>query len=55
MKLEYFHGTKKVKKITDSKDGSNYHFEYDDENNNIFLIDYFTVDNKRISQLKIIE
>lgn len=54
MKLEYFHGTTNVKKITDSKDGSNYNFEYDD-NGNIWSIDYFTVDNKRISQLKIIE
>lgn len=54
MKLEYFHGTTNIKKITDSKDGSNYNFEYDD-NGNIWSIDYFTVDNKRISQLKIIE
>ena len=54
MKLEYFHGTKNVKKITDSKDGSNFNFEYDD-NGNIWSIDYFTKDNKRISQLKIIE
>ena len=55
MKLEYFYGTKNVKKITDSKDGSSYNFEYDEENNNIFLIDNFTFDNKRIAQLKIIE
>jgi hypothetical protein len=54
MKLEYFHGTKNVKKITDSKDGSSYNFKYDD-NGNILLIDYFTVANKRIIQLKITE
>jgi len=54
LKLEYFQGTKNVKKITDSKDGSNYNFEYDD-NGNIMLIDYFTEDNKRINQLKVID
>ena len=54
MKIEYFHGTKNVKNITDSKDGSNYNFEYD-EGNNIIMINYFTVENKRISKLKIIE
>jgi hypothetical protein len=50
----YFDGTKNVKKITDSKNGSNYNFEYND-NGNILLIDYVTSDNKRISQLKVIE
>jgi len=54
LNLEYFQGTKNVKKITDSKDGSNYNFEYDD-NGNIMLIDYFTEDNKRINQLKVID
>ncbi len=52
--LEYFSGTKNVKRIVDSKDSSNYNFEYDDYGN-IRVIDYFTKDHKRISQLKIIQ
>jgi hypothetical protein len=54
LKLEYFSGTKNVKKITDSKDGSNYYFEYD-KNGNIRSIGYFTVDNKMITLLRITE
>lgn len=54
MKVEYLQGTKKVKKITDSKDGSTYYFEYD-EVNNIVMINYFTANNELISRLKIIE
>lgn len=54
MNLEYFDGTYNVKKITDSKDNSNYLFEYDN-NGNISIIEYLTKDGKRISQLKITE
>jgi hypothetical protein len=54
MKLEYFHGTKNVKKIIDSKDASNYNFEYNN-NGNIMRIGYYTVDNKMITILRITE
>jgi hypothetical protein len=53
--IEYTDNTNDVKKITDSKDGANYNFKYDNENKNILMIDYFTRENKRISQLKITE
>ena len=54
MRLEYIQGTNRVKKITDSVDGSNYNFEYD-VNDNISSIDHLTKDNKRISQLIVIK
>ena len=54
MKLEYFHGTKNVKKIIDGKDGSNYNFEYNN-NGNIRNVGYYTLDNKMISLLRITE
>lgn len=52
MQLEYFNETKNVKKITDSKNGSYYIFQYD-ENNGIIFIDYLTINHKKIAQLKI--